>query len=114
MAESLRVEIPWYELDDDSDPAWRATFCLYAYLHPDRNWLLYIGKADYQTLRQRLHGGHKADLFNYLCRRYDIDCFRILQVTYSSGQYTETHKCAIIDVLRLLLFRNLSIYLRGS
>jgi hypothetical protein len=28
--------------------------------------------------------------------------------------YTERHKCAIIDVPRLLLFRNLSIYLRGS
>jgi hypothetical protein len=79
LAESLRVKVPWYELDDDSDPAWRANFCLYAYLHPDRNWLLYIGKADYLTLRQRLHGDHKADLFNYLCRRYDIDCFRILQ-----------------------------------
>ena len=28
--------------------------------------------------------------------------------------YTETHKCAIMDVPRLLVFRNLSIYLRGS
>jgi hypothetical protein len=61
----LRVEVPSYELDGDSDPAWHANFCPHAYLHPDRNWLLYIGKADYQTLRQRIHGDHKADLFDY-------------------------------------------------
>jgi len=79
LAEILSVEIPWYKLDGENDPAWRANFCLYAYLHPDRNWLLYIGKADYQTLRQRTHGDHKAELFGYLCKCYAIDYFRILQ-----------------------------------
>src|SRR5260370_17340313 len=75
----LRVEIPWVALDDHPDPAWSESFCLYTYLHPDRNWLFYIGKADYQTVRQRLHGDHKANLFEYLCRTYEVNYFRILQ-----------------------------------
>jgi hypothetical protein len=34
--------------------------------------------------------------------------------TKHSYRAVRRHKCAIIDVPRLLLFRNLSIYLRGS
>jgi len=106
LAEILRVEIPWYELDDDSDPAWRANFCLYAYLHPDRNWLLYIGKADYQSLRQRLHGEHKAYLFDYLCRRYDIDGFRILQgdLVLEQGR---RRSCELLSLVESLLIMRL-------
>src|SRR5260370_14996849 len=79
MSEVLRVEMPWIALDDDRDPAWAADFCLYAYLHPERDWLLYIGKADYRTVRQRLHGDHKGDLFDFFERRYGIDQVRVLQ-----------------------------------
>jgi hypothetical protein len=56
MPDSIEVEIPWHALECERDPAWQARFCLYAYLHPQRDWLLYIGKADYQSVRQRLHG----------------------------------------------------------
>src|SRR5256884_9921887 len=79
MLDVLRVEIPWVALDDDRDPTWRESFCLYSYLHPERDWLLYIGKADYQSVRQRLHGDHKADLFDFFARRYGIDQVRVLQ-----------------------------------
>ena len=40
---------------------------------------LYIGKADYQTVRQRMHGDHKADLFDFFWDQYGIDEVRILQ-----------------------------------
>ena len=79
MPTLIYVEVPWCSLDDERDPAWRANFCLYAYLHPDRDWLLYMGKADYQTVRQRLHGDHKADLFRFFSRKYGIDEVRVLQ-----------------------------------
>ena len=104
MAEILRVEIPWYELNDDSDPAWRTNFCLYAYLHPDRNWLLYIGKADYQTLRQRLHGDHKAELFNYLCRTYDVNYLRILQgdLVLEAGRRRSSELLSLVESLLIM------------
>src|SRR5437899_6578367 len=70
MPSILRVEVPWVALDEKNDPSWQATFCLYAYLHPERDWLLYIGKADYQTVRRRLHGEHKDELFEFLWERY--------------------------------------------
>ena len=79
MPPILRVELPWIELRDRRDPEWQADFCLYAYLHPERDWLLYIGKADYQTVRERMHGDHKADLFDFFWDRYGIDEVRVLQ-----------------------------------
>ena len=105
MAQILRVEIPWYELNDDSDPAWRTNFCLYAYLHPDRNWLLYIGKADYQTLRQRLHGDHKAELFNYLCRMYDVNSLRILQgdLVLEAGRRRSSELLSLVESLLIMV-----------
>lgn len=79
MPQMLLVEIPWVELQDERDPSWHAGFCLYGYLHPERDRLLYVGKADRQTVRQRLHGDHKATLFELLWRRYGIDSVRVLQ-----------------------------------
>jgi len=84
MPDVLRVEIPWVALDDDRDPTWRENFCVYSYLHPERDWLLYIGKADYQTVRQRLHGDHKADLFDFFARRYGMTKSAFCKVTLSS------------------------------
>ncbi len=37
---------------------------LYAYLHPESSEILYIGKADYCTVQQRLRGGHKEAIFS--------------------------------------------------
>jgi len=79
MPEILQVEIPWVELDDRWDPSWRASFCLYAYLHPSREKILYIGKADYQTVRQRMHGDHKSVVFQYLATHQNCDDIRVLQ-----------------------------------
>ncbi len=66
MKSSPCVEIPWVELDEETDLGWQGTFRLYAYLHPERDWLVYIGKADYETVQQRVRGHHKEELFNFL------------------------------------------------
>jgi len=104
VAGILRVEIRWHELDDERDPAWLASFCLYAYLHPERNWLLYIGKADNQTVHQRTHGDHKADLFDYLCKRYDIEYFRILQgdLVLEEGRRRSSELLSLVESLLIM------------
>src|SRR5438309_9018332 len=88
MTPVLRVEIPWIAVDDNRDPTWSENFCLYAYLHPERDRLLYLGTADYQTVRQRLHGDHKADLFDFFDRQYGIDksaCCRVIWYSRKDG-----------------------------
>ena len=77
MPEVLRVEVPWTELDTPDHPAWGANFCLYAYFHPTRSRLYYVGKADFQTVRQRLYGRHKSDIYEILESEHGVSQFRI-------------------------------------
>jgi hypothetical protein len=78
MPEPLYVEVDWTRLEEGS-PEWGSNFCLYAYLHPKHDWLLYIGKADYQTVRERLHGAHKDELFRFFWKKYRIDWVEVIQ-----------------------------------
>ncbi len=66
------VEVEWHLLKPD-DPEWDADFCLYAYLHPDTDRILYIGKADHQTVWERMHGPHKDELFDDLYKMFDVE-----------------------------------------
>jgi len=74
----MRIEVDWTFLDDDPHPLWADSFSLYAYLHLDLDRLLYVGKADYSTVRERLHGDHKADVLDDISRRYGIEQVRVL------------------------------------
>lgn len=74
----MRIDIEWTELTENRHRLWSTGFCLYAYLHPLRDWMLYIGKADYSTVRRRLHGDHKRTLFKDLWRQYRIGQVRVL------------------------------------
>src|SRR2546425_2967861 len=101
MPSILRVEMRWVELADRRDPDWQDDFCLYAYLHPQRNWLLYIGKADYQTVRQRMHGDHKADLFDFFSDRYGVEEVRVLQgdVVLEDGRRRSSELLGLVESL---------------
>ena len=72
------VEVDWTFLKQDRHALWADQLCLYAYLHPDRDWLLYVGKADYSSIRRRLHGDHKAQLWRDLRREYGVDDVRAM------------------------------------
>jgi len=74
----MLIEIDWSFLEDDEDPRWDVQLCLYAYLHPSRDWLLYVGKSDFSTVRKRMSGDHKARLFSDLYDQYGIDEIRVL------------------------------------
>ncbi len=65
----MDVWVHWTQLDAD-DPLWDEQYCLYAYLQPQRDRLLYTGKADYSTLRSRWRGEHKDQLFEDIWRVY--------------------------------------------
>ena len=52
----MRVNIVWSWARQEDLELHR---CLYAYLHPRTHTILYIGKADRQTIRERMSGRHK-------------------------------------------------------
>ncbi|MCW8883749.1 MAG: hypothetical protein OQK12_00675 [Motiliproteus sp.] len=51
---------------------------LYAYVHPDTEEILYIGKADRCSVKERLQGRHKEDIFDYFKREFDLDSMGLL------------------------------------
>jgi hypothetical protein len=71
---AMHIAIEWTRLEDEGDPLWEETQSLYAYADPDTGELLYVGKADYQTVRQRLYGPHKEHLFDDL-KLDEVDVF---------------------------------------
>ena len=101
----MRVILEWTELQNGRDPLWGDEFSLYAYLHPSRDWLLYIGKADYSTIRRRLHGDHKSSLFRDLDRQYGVDGVRVLHagLVLEGGRRLSSELLA--DVESLLIIR---------
>lgn len=103
MPEPLDVQVHWTRLMDNS-PEWQTNFCLYAYLHPERNWLLYIGKSDYQTVRQRLHGEHKDELFRFFWRKYAIDWVDVIQgdLVLEEGGRRSSELLALVESLLIM------------
>ncbi len=78
---------------------------LYAYLHPTRDWLLYIGKADYSTISRRLHGEHKAQLFEEIWRAYGVDEVRFLHGGLELEEGFRRSSELLADVESLLIKR---------
>ncbi|SRR6266508_3767621 len=74
----MLVEVEWTHLHIKRHPLWEGQFCLYVYLHPTSPWLLYIGKADYSTVRQRMYGDHKAQLWADLEGAYAVEDVRVM------------------------------------
>ena len=60
---SLRIAIDW-SYTGPSEESLEFSRVLYAYLHPDTNEILYIGKADRCSVYERLQGAHKEDIFS--------------------------------------------------
>jgi hypothetical protein len=49
----MRIGLNWYAVAEDDDPRWSYSRALYAYLAPSQPEIVYIGKADGCTVRQR-------------------------------------------------------------
>jgi len=70
----MLVPIEWINLVSPRD-YWR---CLYAYIHPINKNVLYIGKAYRCSVRERLKGNHKEDIYDYIIDTFNIDKFKVL------------------------------------
>ena len=59
------IEVKW-RLIGDNNEYWNSSGCLYAYLHPKTYKILYIGKADGTTVKERWSAEDKDELWNCL------------------------------------------------
>jgi hypothetical protein len=66
----MKVIIEWRFIRGDSDPLWKVERGLYAYIRDDSKEILYIGKVDGTTVRQRWQ--RKPDLWNYVEKELGI------------------------------------------
>jgi hypothetical protein len=99
------IEIDWTHLDDERHPLWADSYCLYAYLHPSRDWIVYIGKADYSSVRRRLHGDHKSELFGDIKRKYGTNGVRVLHGQLYAAKGIRRTSELLADVESLLIMR---------
>jgi len=68
LQRTVKVEVEWRS-DDESFSFSRV---LYAYLHPKSQDILYLGKAERSSVRDRLHGVHKDAIFSSIYREEGI------------------------------------------
>lgn len=101
----MQIEVEWTYLDDERDELWSDRLCLYSYLHPARDWLLYVGKADFATVRGRLNGDHKARLFADIRRKYGVDEVRVLHGELVPEEGRRRTSELLADVESLLIMR---------
>jgi hypothetical protein len=100
------ADIYWHVLDDD-DVAWQWSRVLYAYVHPRRPEILYIGKADglRSTVRSRWNGADKLDGFwRDLRRERRIVEHRVMVGDLALRPDARLTRQFLEDVERLLIF----------
>src|SRR6266850_5349345 len=105
----MDMVIHWTALLRRNNALWDADCCLYAYLHPARDQLLYIGKADYCTVRQRMRGDHKEQLFFDLSHEYRYPVHVLPRVLHGYVQMLNGQRfsSALLHDLETLLIKRL-------
>ena len=68
----MKVEIEWTLMDNEDDELWDNNECLYAYVHPEDAEILYVGKADGTTVKERFVAADKDILFRFLKKHYRV------------------------------------------
>lgn len=98
MSARLKVHVEWRDNVDLSR-------VLYAYLDASTQKLLYIGKADYQTVRQRYNGEHKKAMFLDLLG--GLESFRISVIVGEPVLETgrRLSSALLADIESLLIYR---------
>lgn len=59
----MNIKVDWIYTGTDEESLGFSRV-LYAYLHPESGDILYLGKADYCTVKERLSGQHKEAIFS--------------------------------------------------
>ena len=84
---------------------WDYDRCLYAYLHPNTSDILYIGKAYKHSVRKRMKGNHKEELYKYIINSYNTNKLKVIVgelILYEGCRLSEE---LVTDIESLLIIR---------
>ncbi len=99
----MEVEIDWkYAADGDEE----MDLCqvLYAYAHPNSEDILYIGKADFSSVKERMKGRHKEQIFDCLRREFQVSEMGIIVGEIVLGEGRRFSSALLSDIESLLIF----------
>lgn len=98
----MEVVVDWWWPEETDFDLCR---CLYAYLHPRTDELLYLGKADRQSVRQRMRGRHKDSVYEYLEREWKLEHLRPIIGELMLDESQRFSSALLADVESLLIHR---------
>jgi len=103
----MAIEIEWYLITGDDDEAWDWTNVLYAYIDPDNDEVLYIGKAygPSTSVRLRFQAEDKSALWNFLENELSITDVDVLVGDVCLEQDQKLTRQLLADIENLLIFR---------
>src|SRR5438445_7777850 len=70
VAKMIDVTLDWYEPNEED---WNEARCVYAYLEPETKKIIYIGKADDSSPRERWNGHERDGLFEFFKLELDLE-----------------------------------------
>lgn len=73
----MQIDIEWDFLEDDDD-RWQSLRCLYAYVAPDKEEILYVGKSWGVTVRSRWNRSGKENFWDDLEEKRGIKTHYVL------------------------------------
>lgn len=97
------IEIAWRNLRLGDDPYWASQRCLYAYVAPDCQEILYIGKAWGCTVRERWNRAAKESFWDGLERERRIFHHMTLQGDLQLNYSGRLSSQLLLDVETLLI-----------
>ena len=109
----MRVDVHWLYAEAGEE-AFEFTRVLYAYLHPRSREVLYLGKADYCTVRERTKGRHKEAIFDAMIESEGINVLHPVVGVLSLEEGTRFSSQLLSDVESLLIIELQPPYNRQS
>ena len=98
------VELRWEYVDAEDEGL---DFCrvLNAYLDSESSEILYIGKADFSTVRERLYGPHKEAIFDAFVNQIDLSVLHVIVGVLSLPQGSRFSSQLLSDIESLLIMK---------
>lgn len=95
------IEVEWVDSEESLD----YSEVLYLYLDRSSNSILYLGKADRYTVRQRLRGSHKDAVFDHIVNSLGIRRLEVLVGQLCLPEGSRFSRQLLGDVEALLIHR---------
>ena len=100
----MKIEIHWKFADDETDEILQYRQVLYAYTDNLGEEIVYIGKADTCSVKERLSGEHKSEVFKYLETNLKFEQYGISVGIFNLPKGKRLSSELISDVESLLIY----------